>query len=638
MFYPQEQYSQSAKDKLIQEKQINHDSKSLELIAHVGEGAINCSVADEEYIYCSNGCYIDVIEKKDVSDPERISRLNLGSPVYNFTLRENLLYVAVDDKGLSILDISDPRAIRIVNEISLPKLRNIYLYDEQLYCLTIGEGFYIYDISKPTEPSLVVKSDEHRVVDDICRYHNYLYVSISGLKGVDLVIYALLDNKKLQKVSEFTSDYTGQWGCDIFEHNGYLYQALGVYKCNIYKIHDDGTVSLVGEYTVESNLYNIGLVENYLLVSHRMGFDIVDISTPSSPVKENFIETKWFPSHFFQYNNILQVATGENGLWFFDISNISSPKMISRYDKGFGVTDFEINNNLLYIAGGQRGIVVFDITNPTSPVEVSSFETEGRVLDIELFNNQAIISEGDSGVRVIDFTSLQNPIEKAHIRNFNPRRDDDFYTHSICQNDNLLFIPNIYGCHIYDLIDLDNPKHIIYFKSNMFDKSVIYKQDLLYTANYHGFAIYDAKDLLDIKLLGMLKWNNHVEQILIDDDFAYIGNAYGGLRIIDIRDKNNPVEVEHFDTEGTNYVRSLAKNDSILFFQDYYGILRVLDVSNNSESFLLETLKPFHIDKVKYHDGYLFLSRFNSGIRIYKYRYNTQLPAKGCGAGAAPAQ
>jgi len=68
----------------------------------------------------------------------------------NLVLQDEYAYVAVDSKGLLVLDISDPTALVEVGYCETPgSAINVVLSDGYAFLATKGSGLRIIDISDP---------------------------------------------------------------------------------------------------------------------------------------------------------------------------------------------------------------------------------------------------------------------------------------------------------------------------------------------------------------------------------------------------------------------------------------------------------------------------------------------------------
>ena len=91
-----------------------------------------------------------------------------------------------------------------------------------------------------------------------------------------------------------------------------------------------------------------------------------------------------------------------SGLQVIDISSPTSPVIVGSIDtlsSNFGIA---IYGDYAYVAAGSSGLQVVDITRPTSPVVVGSVKTPGYVSSVAVSGRYAYVMDYNSSLQVID--------------------------------------------------------------------------------------------------------------------------------------------------------------------------------------------------------------------------------------------
>ena len=287
-------------------------------------------------------------------------------------------------------------------------------------------------------------------------------------------------------------------------------------------------VSDVWGYTDETGV-------EYAIIGYRYGTFIYDVSSdpensylvyeisgPSGGDSYYHRDYKTIGDYLYIVNEMYGL---DEGLQIIDLSPLpeSSPIKLSTYSGIAQSHNIWIDEELelAFIQGPYPdNIHIADLSNPAYPIEVGNFSENAGINchDIYTVNNFAYIAEGWSyQFGIYDLSDLNDPIRLATIPAYG-------YAHNAWVN--------TAGTH------------------------------LITTEETVGMTIkiWDIQNLNNINLTGeYLGENNLAHNVHVKDDFVYISHYTTGLKIIDIFDPSDPIEVAAFDT--------YPQND----FEGYYG-------------------------------------------------------------------
>ncbi len=303
--------------------------------------------------------------------------------------------------------------------------------------------------------------------------------------------------------------------------------------------------------------------KEYALVGRVDGTSFVDVSDPYNPVYlGNLAKTEGSPGSTWRdiktYNNyafIVADGAGNHGMQVFDLTQLrdvtDGPVEFSEaahYDNIASAHNIVINEDTGYgyavgsSAGGETcggGLHIINIQDPLNPTFAGCFADE------------------NTGRRGTGYT------HDAQCVTYNGP-DTDYTGKEICFN------ANETALSIGDVTDKENTKaiswasypkvgyshqgwltedHQFFFMNDELD-------ELGGNVEYTRTLIWDVSDLDDPQLvkefLSHEKASDH--NLYIKDNYVYQSNYQAGLRILDISDVTNPVEVGYFDTVpyGTN--------------------------------------------------------------------------------------
>ena len=254
--------------------------------------------------------------------------------------------------------------------------------------------------------------------------------------------------------------------------------------------------------------------------------------------------------------SLLYAATVSNGLVVFDVSQPASPELIGQYHVFAGDQSPEnftnIHNiflspdgNLIYavnhsLAEGRFRLTVprtdlriIDVSDPRSPKEVARFATE---TDVGITHDVNIIERGGRLIAFLNYLGagllILDVTDPASIVELSTAKWDGTKSHSgwpFALEDKLYFAHTEEGYDrhltILDVTDLANPKVVSRFSIR------------------EGISVHNAQ---------------------VQGGVAYISYYIDGLRVVDLRDPENPREIGHFDT--------VPPEDERDIFQGAFGV------------------------------------------------------------------
>lgn len=253
-------------------------------------------------------------------------------------------------------------------------------------------------------------------------------------------------------------------------------------------------------------------------------------------------------------------------VYIIDVSDRQNPALITTINNlGYGA-DVQIKGNLLYLSHefAGRGYDVYDTTNPAAPNLLAQIGPDtGYPPNLDDCHNVwpqpdrdllfcastttgelVVLSEGDTGMG-----TPQNPVYLTALSSPTP---GDYGVHDMFAVGNRLYASFLdSGIAIYDTTDPANPallgekQYSQNFTHNMWTNA---DETLLLTTDEvpgGDLKIWDISNLPDIQLLGEYQSNPLaiIHNVEVVGDYAYVSYYVEGLRVVDITDPTNPIEV-----------------------------------------------------------------------------------------------
>ncbi len=285
--------------------------------------------------------------------------------------------------------------------------------------------------------------------------------------------------------------------------------------------NDNFGVSDVWGYTDETGI-------EYAIVGYRYGTFIYDVST--DPGNSNLI---------------------------YDISGPSGSDYYYHRDyKTYG--DYLYIVNEMY--GIDQGVQIIDLSPlpESTPIKLDTYTgiDQSHNLWVDEENGYAFIEKSyPNNIHILDLT---NPAVPLHLSDFT--YDDGIDCHDIFTRGDYAYIAEgwSYQYGIYDISDITDPVRLATIPVYGYAHNVWLNTagtHLITTEETVGITvkIWDIQDLGNINLVGeYLGENNLAHNVHVKDDFVYISHYTTGIKIIDIFNPEDPIEVAAFDTYPQN--------------------------------------------------------------------------------------
>lgn len=234
-----------------------------------------------------------------------------------------------------------------------------------------------------------------------------------------------------------------------------------------------------------------------------------------------------------------------------------------------------LNRPYVYLATKELGLVTFSILDPLNPLPVDTIPVSA------LGNLKVTGVTQDSIFLFLSLGDFQGGGQNA-------------------------------GLAIYDVSDPLAPQLLDQWDSTAFVKgtsSVIRSGNFAYlSAMESGVLILDVSDKLDIRFVkqfipdptfGPHSYTYHSRGLFLSGDTLLVADDNGGLRIVDVTDKQNPVEIGKYvnttiNSTGAAYYNHIYRIGSLVFCaMDFCGF-ETVDISNPSQITSVAWLNPWN--------------------------------------------
>lgn len=361
----------------------------------------------------------------DISDrtqPVFLSKLDLSYPTKQFEIDPppgylitygKYAYVANGHKGITVLDISNPKAPRVLRSVYLDGRYTsfITLYKNTLSVQT-ADRMYMLDITKPSHP-VIAKTREG--------FGGYLTTGFYGDRQVFVTKrtgFYLVDTKDgLLNPRVLGSYFDPPTARSVSVDDHYLYLANGSGGLEIYRMDNPASPQLERKINVLGYANGISAKFPYIYLSEGIaGVSVTDTRDSQASSTQKYFDLENVSWNVTVHNHIAYVSSSEQGLTTFDVSSPMHPvflgKTVSRKEQGIGgggvyMLNLAVQYPRVYITGITGDLHVYNVSDPRKPVLEKTFSSVTG-MDIAVKKDMAYIAGFRSGVQVVNLKNSRD--------------------------------------------------------------------------------------------------------------------------------------------------------------------------------------------------------------------------------------
>ncbi len=538
----------------------------LTLIAHLAEGTSKeVRALGGNFIVWQNGAWLEFFDVSTPASPVRVARWLLAAQPSDMTVVGTTLYVALrKTEGLLALDVSDPTAPTLLDQLTGYDMLSVCVEGTYAYCGLGSTGVVIVDVSDAHAMSALTTFDTPGSANGTAIAGNTLYVAqgTSGLGIYDVTFPAA--------PAALGSYATGSFNTFVAVQNDVAYLA-GNFGLITVNVAIPTVPTLLATLGVGDTTYEMDLHGDELYLAGLSGAVRVDISDPAAPailaqsavagglsvavvgdaafLADRFIGLRayaaltlapigvtrnaGFSNRVHLVGPYLYVVDLGGGLRIWDITDPANATMLSATDLPANSQDVFVDGAVAYVVNANNsgeGLKVLDVSDPAAPTLLASYNTQNQGYGLDVQNDRVYIANGFGGLDVVD---VSNPTAPADLGGFA-------------------------------------------FGANAFDTKV--DGSVAYMALFGGgMASVDVSDPGSISLLDQQIGWGFLNALDIAAGYAWVADGQYGLRVVDISDPSNLVTLGTAGISGQ--ARDVVWNGYVYAGDDFYG-LRQFDVTD----------------------------------------------------------
>lgn len=346
---------------------------------------------------------------------------------------DNYLFVNEVNKGVHVIDNSNPSAPTKVGFINIPANKDIAVKGDLLYADS-QKDLLVFDITNLQDPKLITRKEDvfNRSANEA---PGIMHSQVDPSKGV------VIDWKKVE-VEEAC-----EGNCRALRS-----EVAWASADNSFSTQTGTTASGVG-----GSMARFVITGDYLYAVDKQNLLTFDIASqePSETSRKN---VGWDIETIFSHKSSLYIGS-ESAMYIYDISASASPSQLSVYQHLTACDPVVVEGNYAFVtlrngdrcARGVNRLEVINVEDQTSPQKVATYEM-ANPHGLGIDDGDLFVSEGENGLKIMD---AENPLEIKLLRHIK-----DIKTFDVIPFNDVLMVTGDDGIYQYDYSDIEDIEHL----------------------------------------------------------------------------------------------------------------------------------------------------------------------------------
>ncbi len=345
---------------------------------------------------------------------------------------------------------------------------------------------------------------------------------------------------------------------------------------------------------------------------------VVNISDPSAPTPIGAVELPGPAKTIVVVGNLAYVSCDLRGLVTIDVSDPTNPVIISTYVMGWHIDDLVVSNGHAFVAAGWT-MQIIDLSDPAQPKEVAVHIADMAINGIEVDeqNDLAFLALGFEDhwqpsvgqVLIVDVSTPSAPVNLGSVVLSDVRSIRD-----LTLSGDFVAVLDWGSLHAVDVSDPTAPAEVANIIVSAGASRIVADNDYLYLpGESEGLWLVDFSDPGQPSVASTLQLQGRPLDVAIGHGHAWVAAEDGDLRVVNLDDKNAPVEVGSYDTLDQSRGATVYENHAYVLDEN----IQVFDISNQLAPVQVSNYStPGKVNDIQFAGGLAFVAESGGGLRI----------------------
>lgn len=412
----------------------------IELIGGWPSGPASAIAVRDSVVYLAHGGFISAYHTATFA---RLSQIALSGYIRSIACSGRYAYVAAMEAGLFILDIDNPRQIKLVTTVNDVSVLKAVVQDSWAYLATDGNGLRILDISTPSSPKVLADFKPERWVQDVAVEGHYAYLACNsaGLCVVD-VQNPVAPARLLTYPGGYTVYHVAVSGGKVF-----------MCGSDNVRVTDLTNINQPREITTLSGMVTSIVFQGsiaYLVNDSHANIELHDLN--DAAIKRVGGCGGIYATAVAVQPGLAYVALGNSGFTTYNVSDPAKPAEYGKWKSDKTLEPpFMVGELMVFPVFGEGELRFYDVQDLLHPRLVT---TAKLYTDAYFYNAPYLYYTDGAMLRVSDLSDIYHPVEKSHLSLTSKtsamrRQGDTLFIYDTMSNEK--------GFALYSMADPQNP-------------------------------------------------------------------------------------------------------------------------------------------------------------------------------------
>jgi len=496
------------------------------------------------------------------------------------------LYAGVNGIGILIFDVSDPENPSLASTYELDSdgfFMNMSFANNKIYFNDISTGrTKVLNLDNPTSPVEVGLIDDN--THGVSHNEGILY----HYAGWRLSIY---DEDSLTLLGQYP---TSGWGSrEIAYSDDHIYMYSGQTQAiSILDVSDPGNILLHDQLSGIGSVLEIDVSDDKLFIISNDALNTFEISADN---KLKAIDSRSAPGIRFElHEDKVFTYSADKIIAFLQESLNSFPSIYRTVSTDRYASKVRIVGNLAVVLIEEQ-LVIYDIGNLEDGIqELGRLEILDGLQDLVVSGSYVFLAADVEELVIINISDPTNPNIIGQVSGvFSKENDGGWGLEHIAVNNGYAYATNSSGnLAIYNVSDPISPefiKEVPWIEGLTLWEHLSISDNHLYNARgeqFFSFSLADPENpLLQDATSATVEYqdgrSNNATGFTINGNYAYITSGLSGLKVINISNPSNMVEVG--SAHGLGKGNAVSISDGVAYVANEFGVVDIYDVSVPSD-------------------------------------------------------
>lgn len=274
----------------------------------------------------------------------------------DIALQGSHAFIADDQAGLQVVDVSRPDSMQVVGEyLSQKNFQGIAVRDTFAYIAVAASdgGVMVLNISDPAAPAFVGQDPWFYAYNVSAPADDTQYIYIAGR------YWFIVEDVSYPQYPSYVRRFATPGNVrNLFVRDSLAYLACEQIGLIIYDLEQPDSTAQVGALDTPANARDVFVLGDHAYLADGLGgLVVIDVSDPGEPTRVYSYDTPGYAQGVWAGGDRCYVADREGGIQVFDISDPGNPAWFAEVELPY-TYNVMVRDTLVYVVDRDHGLVI----------------------------------------------------------------------------------------------------------------------------------------------------------------------------------------------------------------------------------------------------------------------------------------